>query len=60
MTIQQIIEGLEEDMLIAKNKFAKAEQKLEELKILLKETTQQYAKLVDKKKDEAIDKLPEL
>jgi len=23
-------------------------------------TTQQYAKLVDKKKDEAIDKLPEL
>ena len=43
MTIQQIIESLEEDMIIAKNKFTKAEQKL-----------------VDKKKDEAIDKLPEL
>lgn len=37
MTIQQIIEGLEEDMLIAKNKFSKAEQKLEELKVLLKQ-----------------------
>ena len=37
MTIQQIIESLEEDMIIAKNKFTKAEQKLEELKTMLKE-----------------------
>ena len=37
MTIQQIIESLEEDFLIAKNKVSKAEQKLEELKTMLKE-----------------------